>query len=175
MRLPLPGSVPVYLGDSRHLKTLLPDPLAVIFVEDFANLSLLSQYLQDLLRNETAYERHRQWRQNFSSEGYRKGKPLLERSWQCRICHWAAEQYQLSRIKGSQARGIDEFSNAAMQKNTANPTTNITHKIMNRAKKLLPEEQEGTLYRPSNQRGVESCISFLTLVLLLRWDWICRR
>eukprot|EP01040_Poterioochromonas_malhamensis_P001006 gene1006-1067_t len=77
------GTVPIYLGDSAHLKTLLPNSKAVIFVDDFSSLQELSVYIKSLLHNETAYEIHREWRISFDEDAYRKGKPLLEKSWNC--------------------------------------------------------------------------------------------
>ena len=154
----LAGTVPVYLGDGKHLKTLLPDPKSVIFVEDFANISQLAQYLQSLLTNETAYELHRSWRKDFSYERNIAGKPLLERSWQCRICHWAAHQYQLSLQPNSVARGI------VVPGNQTTGHGRVSHRIMNRdcddpnqlppVKKLLPVETSGTLYRPSDMKSI---------------------
>ncbi len=87
------GTVPIYLGDSAHLKTLLPNSKAVIFVDDFSSLQELSVYIKSLLHNETAYEIHREWRISFDEDAYRKGKPLLEKSWNCHVCEWAAKQY----------------------------------------------------------------------------------
>jgi hypothetical protein len=90
------GSVPVFLGDSKHLKALIPHPKAVIFVDDFPSITDLSNYLKYLLSNETAYEEHREWRKHFSYEKNVAGKKWLEKSWQCQICEWAAKQYHLS-------------------------------------------------------------------------------
>jgi hypothetical protein len=90
------GSVPVFLGDSKHLKALIPHPKAVIFVDDFHSITELSNYLKYLLSNETAYEEHREWRKHFSYEKNVAGKKWLEKSWQCQICEWAAKQYHLS-------------------------------------------------------------------------------
>jgi hypothetical protein len=62
------GTVPVYLGDSAHLRTLLPHPSAAIFVSDFDNnITALADYLKYLRDNEAAYEVHRLWRKNFTS------------------------------------------------------------------------------------------------------------
>jgi hypothetical protein len=85
----VPGTVPVYLGDADHLKYLLPEPAAAIFVADFANISALVDYLTFLSHNETAYERHRAWRSRFSYEKNVANKPILKTSWFCRICQWA--------------------------------------------------------------------------------------
>jgi hypothetical protein len=84
------GSVPVYLGDSEHLKKLLPHPKAAIFVSDYNdNIKLLSDYLKYLMTNETAYEEHREWKNNFNYYTYISDKPLLKKSWFCNICKWA--------------------------------------------------------------------------------------
>jgi len=54
------GTVPVYLGDSHHLKSLLPHPKAAIFIYDYHNdYNQLAQYLKYLINNQTAYEEHR--------------------------------------------------------------------------------------------------------------------
>jgi hypothetical protein len=90
----------VYLGDSSHLRSLLPDPLAVIYVDDFLDIQSLSNYLNYLLSNETAYEQHRRWRQGYSLSEHKKSSRLLENSWQCQVCNWAAEQYHLSQAQG---------------------------------------------------------------------------
>ena len=85
----LVGTVPVYLGDSAHLKYLLPEPSAAIHVSDFQNISALVDYLKYLSTNETAYEQHRSWRSRFTFEGNVRNKPILKTSWFCRVCQWA--------------------------------------------------------------------------------------
>ena len=83
------GTVPVYLGDSAHLKYLLPEPSAAIYISDYQNISALVEYLTYLSTNETAYEQHRSWRSRFTYEGNVKNKPILKTSWFCRVCQWA--------------------------------------------------------------------------------------
>jgi hypothetical protein len=84
------GTVPVYLGDAAHLKRLLPHPKAAIFIADYnGNMQALATYLNYLTRNETAYEEHRAWRKTFSYEENVRNKPLLQKSWYCRVCEWA--------------------------------------------------------------------------------------
>ena len=86
----LSGTVPVYLGDASHLKTLLPHRDAAIFLADFNhNTTALVEYLKFLTRNETAFERHREWRKTFSYDRNVRDRPLLSKSWYCRICEWA--------------------------------------------------------------------------------------
>jgi len=86
------GTVPVYLGDSAHLKSLLPDDKAAIHISDFhGNITALAEYLTYLTTNETAYEEHRAWRKAFSYEKNIANKPLLQKSWFCRVCEWAAQ------------------------------------------------------------------------------------
>jgi len=83
------GVVPVFLGDSEHLRSLLPDPAAAIFVSDYeADFERLSRYLIDLTTNESAYEIHRNWRSTFNYTNHLMQSPLLASSWQCRICEW---------------------------------------------------------------------------------------
>lgn len=88
------GTVPVYLGDAEHLKQLLPHPAAAIYVSDFNNnFTALAAYLAFLSMNETAYEGHRSaWRHSFVASKAYVGKPLLERSWACRVCDWAIQE-----------------------------------------------------------------------------------
>jgi Glycosyltransferase family 10 (fucosyltransferase) C-term len=86
------GAVPVYLGDARHLKALLPHPKAAIFVADFNyNYTQLADYLTYLSNNETAYESHREWRKTYTYEGNIKSNPLLQSSWYCDVCRWTLE------------------------------------------------------------------------------------
>ena len=65
------GTVPIYKGDSAHLKSLLPHPDAAIFLDDFKDIKSLIGYLTFLSQNETAYERHRAWRHDYTYEGVR--------------------------------------------------------------------------------------------------------
>jgi hypothetical protein len=83
------GSVPVYLGDAAHLKSLLPDPKAAIYVADYPNIEALAAYLKYLTTNETAYEEHKAWRKTYNLEQLKREKPLLQNSWYCRVCRWA--------------------------------------------------------------------------------------
>eukprot|EP01032_Pedospumella_encystans_P008576 gene8576-10162_t len=89
------GTVPVYLGDSVHLKSVLPHPKAAIFVADFQNnYTALATYLTYLTTNETAYEEHRQWRYEYDYEKNIANKPILQNSWHCRVCQWAVREAQ---------------------------------------------------------------------------------
>lgn len=84
------GSVPIYLGGDEDMKKFSPDPLAVIFVSDYENISMLVDYLKYLISNETAYERHRAWRKTFNRTTYNIGKPShITDSWHCNVCKWA--------------------------------------------------------------------------------------
>jgi hypothetical protein len=90
---PIPiGTVPVYLGDAEHLRSLLPHPKAAIFVADYAgDFAKLAAYLTYLTTNETAYEEHRAWRDTFDYDANIAHKPLLKNSWFCRVCQWVVE------------------------------------------------------------------------------------
>ena len=79
----------MYLGDSAHLKYLVPEPSAAIYISDFQNISTLVEYLTYLTTNETAYEEHRSWRSRFTFERNVRNKPILKTSWFCRVCQWA--------------------------------------------------------------------------------------
>jgi hypothetical protein len=90
------GTVPVYLGDASHLRALLPHPKAAIFVADYnGSYSKLAEYLTYLSTNESAYEEHREWRKDFSYEKNIQNKPILQTSWYCNVCRWAAQSTQL--------------------------------------------------------------------------------
>lgn len=90
------GTVPVYLGDATHLKSLLPHPKAAIFVADFPSIEALTKYLLFLTTNETAYEEHREWRKTYSqSRHLQNSSPLLKSPWYCRVCQWALETSKL--------------------------------------------------------------------------------
>ena len=80
------------MGDSEHLRRLLPHPDAAIFVSDYnGNYTRLAEHLTYLSNNETAYEMHRQWRRSYSYENHIRDKPLLATSWTCRVCQWVAD------------------------------------------------------------------------------------
>ena len=86
------GTVPIYLGDSAHLKKLMPYPKAVIYLSDFDhNVTSLVSYLEYLTNNETAYEEHREWRKHYSLPSIKKDNLLIGRSWQCSVCQWALD------------------------------------------------------------------------------------
>lgn len=86
------GSVPIYLGDHQHFKKLQPHPKASISVADFdGNYTALVEYLQYLMGNETAYEEHRDWRKTYSYERNIQRLEILQKSWYCRVCQWAAK------------------------------------------------------------------------------------
>ena len=88
----LSGSVPIYLGDSVHLKKLMPYPKAVIYLSDFDNnATALVQYLDYLLSNSTAYEEHREWRYAYNLVELRQKVSLMTHSWACDICQWAVD------------------------------------------------------------------------------------
>lgn len=113
------GTVPVYLGDADHLRSLLPDPKAAIFVADFNNdFGKLAQYLNYLTTNETAYEEHRAWRHTYSEVANKINKPLLQHSWFCRICQWAVEIAQNATALEESVSAISGSGN----KNVATPS-----------------------------------------------------
>jgi hypothetical protein len=94
----LAGTVPVYLGASTDCKKLIPHPKAVIFVDDFDfDMDRLGKYLLYLISNETAYEEHRIWREDFQNQlSNNKGFIAMgenQKSWPCRICQWALNKY----------------------------------------------------------------------------------
>jgi hypothetical protein len=145
------GSVPVFLGDSKHLKALIPHPKAVIFVDDFPSITDLSNYLKYLLSNETAYEEHREWRKHFSYEKNIAGKRWLEKTWQCQICEWAAKQYHLS-------LNFNQSASSSNRGGSPPETLKISNKICPPAvptkKEKLDSTHEGILYRSKTQKGI---------------------
>lgn len=88
------GTVPIYLGDSTHLKTLIPHPKSVIFLADFNDTSSLVQYLKYLVSNESAYEEHRSWYHTFDYQRNIAKSPLMAKSWYCRVCEWGLAQQE---------------------------------------------------------------------------------
>ncbi len=94
----LAGIVPIYLGASEDCRKLIPNPKAVIFVDDFDHdMNKLGQYLTLLMANETAYEEHRAWRndfvQQFTQENTFIPIGVSKKTWPCRICEWARNKY----------------------------------------------------------------------------------
>jgi hypothetical protein len=82
------GVVPVYMGPSIDCKPLLPRADAAIFVDDFPSTAELATYLLKLTTDESAYERHREWRKHYLEHGTyldgRKAPELLTKNWPCR-------------------------------------------------------------------------------------------
>ena len=92
----LSGSVPVYLGDSKQLKKLLPYDKAVIYFADFDNnATALVSYMNYLVKNETAYEEHRAWRRIYDLDEVRRTVPIMTHGWPCDVCRWAADHTNL--------------------------------------------------------------------------------
>jgi hypothetical protein len=59
----LAGSVPIYVGDSAHLKAIAPKDL-IIYTDDFADTRELGKYLHTIIDNQHAYQKHLAWRDN---------------------------------------------------------------------------------------------------------------
>ena len=164
------GTVPVYLGDAEHLRSLLPDPRAAIFVADFNNdYAKLAQYLNYLTTNETAYEEHRAWRKGYSESANTQGKPLLKDSWFCRVCQWVvatahnatAMSESVSGIssgpqqqpEGSSVSGSGESSNAVVS--VLRKRTHICTDDSTNAKPIkAPADWEGKSVRGHSSKQV---------------------
>lgn len=87
------GTLPIYVGDDSHLKSLLPHPKAAIFVADYnGNYTMLAHYLQYLMTNETAYDEHLQWRVTYNGTHHRSKHPFLKQSWYCHVCDWVVKE-----------------------------------------------------------------------------------
>lgn len=92
------GTVPVYLGDSKGCRKLIPHEKAVIFVDDYDSIEDLGVYLTYLSNNQTAYNEHLQWRKanaaaTVSTSTTDSSNDLISVSWPCRVCKWAARQF----------------------------------------------------------------------------------
>lgn len=55
------GSVPVYIGDSVHLKQIAP-PHSIIYADDFESVEVLATHLMKVARDPAMYESYLQWR-----------------------------------------------------------------------------------------------------------------
>jgi Glycosyltransferase family 10 (fucosyltransferase) C-term len=136
----LSGTVPVYLGDAPHLKSLLPHRDAAIFLADFNhNATALVEYLNFLTFNETAFERHREWRRLFSYETNVRGRPLMEKSWYCRICEWAVANVH---VHHKRTRICEK---AALSENVALNIASYNGKALKSSGREIYYVQNGTL------------------------------
>jgi Glycosyltransferase family 10 (fucosyltransferase) C-term len=86
------GTVPIYLGDATHCKSLLPRPDAAIFLADFDHdVAKLMTYLQTLMTDPERYEQHRSgWRKGYNLQTHAVSNLHLNVSWHCRVCQFAA-------------------------------------------------------------------------------------
>lgn len=101
------GTVPIYLGSSEDCKKLIPHSKAAIFIQDFDNdVDRLVAYLEYLVKNESAYESHREWRKSFDIN---KLPSIVTASWPCRVCNWVEKNsYKISsKNKCNEANKID--------------------------------------------------------------------
>jgi hypothetical protein len=57
----LAGSVPIYVGDSAHLKAIAPTD-SIIYADDFPDTRELGTYMRTLIDNPHAYQKHLAWR-----------------------------------------------------------------------------------------------------------------
>jgi len=120
----LSGTVPVYFGDDKLVRSLLPDPKAAIFWSDFdKNVTKLALYLKYLSGNESAYEEHRRWRHTAGGFNFVKwhqnNKSYL--NWRCRICNWAIAHPKSRRKSVCQKNEIERMldsSDAAVPSST---------------------------------------------------------
>jgi hypothetical protein len=127
-------------------------------VSDYPSIQELADYLNYLMKNETAYEEHRNWRLNYTLEENVKNKPLMDRSWQCRVCDWAANQYYLllENEQLQQAVGLEEDTVSNYNK-TGLPLSKISNRecmVKSEVKSKLSKDYESRLLRPSNQKGI---------------------
>jgi len=66
-----PGTVPVYWG-APEAKQLVPHLDAAIWVDDFASLEDLADYLKLLLDNQELYNKHLEWKHKPFSQAFLK-------------------------------------------------------------------------------------------------------
>ena len=57
----LAGSVPIYVGDSTHLKAIAPTD-SIIYTDDFPDNRELGKYLHALIKNQKVSQKHLAWR-----------------------------------------------------------------------------------------------------------------
>lgn len=158
--------MPVYLGDHAHLKTLLPHPKAAIHIGDYnGNYTTLVNYLQYLSNNETAYEEHRSWRYNFSFQRNIAKSPLMERSWFCRVCDWAARVGpELSAANLGQLNKCSDPSHAGAGGTVSSPGDNIKNY---EGKAVKGQSREIFLVSNGTLRAIPNFDTFVSMKL----DW----
>lgn len=85
------GVVPVYMG-APNVNEFIPHPRSIINVADFNSPKELANYLDYLLKNETAYNEYLEWRL-LPQEKLQTPKPnkprncvYCEKGWECRLC-----------------------------------------------------------------------------------------
>jgi len=117
------GVVPVFLGDTVACKAILPHPQAAIFLQDFGNTHKFVAYLQKLMNDEKAYEKHRVWRVKYDRdpESYTREHPLLKESWPCSVCAWAQKW---ASVKGRIRKNKVSFRCAAEHSLATNQSAN---------------------------------------------------
>ena len=146
------------MGDSVHFKSLLPHPKAALFLEDFKhNYTLLSEYLNYLILNETAYEEHRSWRYTYTHEKHSEVNVLLQKPWSCRICEWAIDHinspHKLVRVcdkdsnnKPSETIVIASTSTTRNPENSAITASTTVNQVS------TPENLEGQIVRGNSRQ-----------------------
>lgn len=153
---PISGTVPVYLGDAEHLRSLLPHPKAAIFVHDFGgDYVKLADYLTFLSTNETAYEVHRAWRKTFDYQANIARKPLLKDSWFCRVCQWVVATVHNATVS-------HQIGNANVSAKDASYVPSLLHKRTHICPNTTaggqpikaPPDWEGKAVRGSGQKQV---------------------
>jgi len=170
------GTVPLYLGDATHLRSLLPHPQAALFVEDFkGNYSALAAHLTYLAGNESAYEEHRAWRRGY--KGPRSGSgssPLLRDSWFCRICQWAVREADASSSHSNSSNTSNITSSTSSTSSTRRPRHTHVCAGANSSTQAAPADWEGLVVRGRSSkqiylvkggslRGVQDMDTFVSL------------
>lgn len=65
------GTVPIYLG-AGNVRDFMPDKNAIIDASDYSSPRELADYILELDQNDVAYERHRAWKHEGTTAGFKK-------------------------------------------------------------------------------------------------------
>jgi hypothetical protein len=90
----LAGSVPIYVGDSAHLRAIAPTD-SIIYADDFPDTRKLGTYMRTLIDNPHAYQKHLAWRDDPRSvDNLQKLLDMVERErtsptkFSCALCEF---------------------------------------------------------------------------------------
>lgn len=78
------GALPVYLG-APDINRFIPDPSAIINVNDFDSTDELANYLLRLMNDHDAYMQHFEWKKKDFSSDFKRVLRLATRTVECRL------------------------------------------------------------------------------------------